>query len=269
VEGCNWIYIANFNDNSIQNIWTNPYYLDLPSQPEHCVTLLRNYLENEWMRTFLLGLGGSSSDLSILTSKTHIQHAFVGNLNVDFSGGATGYHNLFSQNLLIVPAFCFGNYSALIFAEERHGNDDGSNSLLPENMRKVCSSRNMFSHGIRDELSGTLLKIDYDDSTFAKIMVFKVDPLSKARQRAVFRIEKSILEAGDFETMKTQVDVFTLISDFPACKVCMQLQQANTENFCVCEQPKPVVPSHPLDLAVVANNFKLVTGEFFLLFPTI
>lgn len=224
-----------------------------------CVKLLRGYLETEWMRAFLLGTSGTSSDLSILTSKTHMQHAFVGNKNIEFcplGDSYNSYHHLFTKNILMLPAFCFGNYSAVIITEERLANSDVRDDMVPGNMRGIGHPRHMFGHGILDETSGTLVIVYSEDSTRARIMIHTRDRVTKYRQRAGFRIDKCTLEGGKFDEIADCIEVFTLISEVPACMVCVP------GNMCVCEQPKTLVPSHPLDLATVSNNLKLLTGVY-------
>lgn len=112
------------------------------------VTPLSLLLRKDWARQFLLQ-STPESDLAVLTSKNHQNHALVGELRNRVTKNQTdsvaqsmspGVNSFFNANWAIIPAFNVDRYSALIFIKEETSNWD--QSLFAQHMPQPNNGRN-------------------------------------------------------------------------------------------------------------------------------
>lgn len=239
---------------------------------QDCIAIMKDMLSKDWIRNFLLHQS-TVDDLGILTSKDHRHHARVGHMKCGAPMGAT-VTNVYRANWLFIPAFYHDGYSAFIFMQELDSTiraKDNSRLWNSRDTEKFMKSSNgKFMRGMRHEATDTLMIFDTPQagnaSVEVEVMIAVVDREIRTRQRAYFRVEKNLLDTGQFETIKTSVHMLIQLTEHLACPVCKLPTSTNSINsdddecFCVLPNLKP--PQHSLDLRTSSGNFAAMIGTY-------
>jgi len=237
-----------------------------PMPLEGWLEIVQNVCGVEVLRNFLLDTS-SSSDLGILTSKAHSQHAVIGTVDVQMLKD-TLFGTLFSATWLFIPAFCYQKFSAMLLTQE-YGPDTWSKKMDPSFVpasRVMSRCENLVAHAnlklcrvVRDEDNGVFLAMDINEQyDMVRIMAVSVDRSKRQRQRASFQVDRAALERGDFAGMRQSVQFYMHFTENCVCQLCSVVDG----NDCNCPLPKPSRPLHPLDLETTTKNFSIYTGAY-------
>lgn len=213
-----------------------------PNSPTHALSnwlqLVRDALQNEWIRNFLLNESAGASDLEILTSTVCAQHALAGTVKLDLYDERDGIIPRCRSSWLFVPAFTYRKYSALLFAM------DGA---------KAPGSRLL--RIIRDNETGTMISVFVpEESEFVQIQIHVTDNKTRNRLRSYFELKQSVLEGGNIIEMWNSVQYHLYYNEKLYCGQC--------NNDCSCTIPDSVRPQHRMDLAITPKNLSSMRGHF-------
>lgn len=227
-----------------------------------CIAPVTNVLADDMVRKFLL-YSTSESDLSLLSSRIHVQHSFAGMMSNSMLQGCTSMMppqitRLFNANWCLLPAYSFGKYSALLFIKEAAYRSPECSAWPLNNTIGDFTSRSVIVRGVRNDDTGEIVAINSEQgSDHAFCMVMLNDRMSgKRRMRAFFRADVSALRTSWSQPELVAITVPYLV------KMDEQAVCASCFGVCTCVLPPVVRAQHPLDFAHARHNMMRQVGTF-------